>query len=303
MPQPQAQAAAAPAGRGDFPIVVIDHGPDGEDESGLGDQVYWCQELDCMATSGDQTAGAELDEHPDGRIVAAECISRAATDPRLANDGTVRGHAFPLTDKADSPTVRYFFAHEGGKELEYELTATVSRVDDGYGLPGGTVDLLHDSGVNRAEKHALFKFPAVRSIAACQAARWRVRLGWASSPSNQLEIYAHTWNPAYFTVTHLRLALAWVIEDFDAGATWPGPASVAAGWFEWRELIAYGTSNGIRIYWPCYQSLALEYVGDAGGATDIYGVKVFWDDSLLAYTCETLTCLLVRAPTVLAITI
>lgn len=108
MPGRIAQIALPHATREDFPAQVVAAGPDGEAD--LTGNVFWVEELDCMATSGDMTDGAELDVHVHGRIVAAEWIDGA--DHSLAVGQKV--HVFPLTDKAAAPKARWYFSLGGG---------------------------------------------------------------------------------------------------------------------------------------------------------------------------------------------
>lgn len=108
MPGAFSQLAVPQIARLDFPAQIVAAGPDAEPD--LSGNVYWVEELDSMATSGDATDGAGLDVHTDGRIVAAEWLD--GSDHSLAVGQRV--HVFPLTDRAAAPKARWFFSLGGG---------------------------------------------------------------------------------------------------------------------------------------------------------------------------------------------
>lgn len=265
MPGAFSQLAVPQIARLDFPAQIVAAGPDAEPD--LSGNVYWVEELDSMATSGDATDGAGLDVHTDGRIVAAEWLD--GSDHSLAVGQRV--HVFPLTDRAAAPKARWYFSLRGGQEVTYNLTAYIHREDLGYSV-NGKASLLWVNGVNRAEVHALFKFPAPLTLAQCEAARWRLNC--------VLDIIADSGTTAEL----VGIGIAWCSDDFDAAEVWPGPDSDFAGRCGWdyvqhRVVIGAGTPYHAD-FGVCDQS---------ANDVPIYGAKVYWLTDWLTYPAGTLT--------------
>jgi len=197
---------------------------------------------------------------------------------------------FDAGEDADEPIVRYFFECRGGAADEtFALSATISRTD-GPAVPAGDASMLHYGGTLHAERHALFKFPATKTLAEAEALKWRLQL--SGDNPGELEITGYHAGGG-IQIDRLWLTIAWITADFTPGTVvWPGPASTLGGYFEWYEITGLGSSaTQARTSWAAGQSL---YWGDctwAGGTPTIYGAKVYWDDTLLAYSAGvTLRC-------------